>query len=138
MVKVDFFVVSVAAKIGDGLEGTLDMGENIRYHYPLPEDGMTVEICVQVGNIVLFASTKVTTPNSALYEYKLDISGRSSETEVCDDVFVDSPGRLKRNVVSESSNITLYVALNGVDESNIFALNSTIGDTTSGKSTSEI
>ena len=122
--------MSVAAKIGDSLEGTLDVGENIRYQYPLPKDGMTVEICVQAGNIVLFASTKVTTPNSALYEYKLDTSGRSSETEVCDDVFVDSPGRLKRHVVS---NITLYVALNGVDESNIFALNSTIGDTTSGK-----
>jgi len=122
--------VSVAAKIGSGLEGTLDMGENIRYHYPLPEDGMTVEICVQAGNIVLFASTKVTTPNSALYEYKMDISGQSSETEVCDDVYVDSPARRKRHVVS---NITLYVAVNGVDESNTFALNSTIGDTTSGK-----
>lgn len=110
------------------------MGENIRYQYLLPEDGMTIMICVHVGNIVLYASTRVTTPNSALYEYKLDISGQSSQSEVCDDVYIDSSGSRKRNIVSESSNVTLYVAVNGVDESNVFALNSTTGDTTSGKS----
>ena len=129
--------MSVAARIGNGLEGTLDMGENIRYQYPLPEDGMTIKICVQDGKVVLYASTRVTTPNSALYEYKLDISGRSSGTEVCDDVFVKSSESKKRNVVPESSNITLYVALNGEEQSNTFALNSTIGDTTSGKGTVE-
>lgn len=110
------------------------MGENIRYQYLLPEDGMTIMICVHVGNIVLYASTRVTTPNSALYEYKLDISGQSSQSDVCDDVYIDSSGSRKRNIVSESSNVTLYVAVNGVDESNVFALNSTTGDTTSGKS----
>ena len=133
-----FYAASVSTRVGNGLEGTLDMGENVRYQYLLPEDGMTIMICVRVGNVVLYASTRVTTPNSALYEYILDISGQSLESEVCDDVYINSSGGKKRNIVSGSSNVTLYVTLNGVDESNIFAFNSTTGDTTSGESTLEL
>ena len=108
------------------------MGENIRYQYQLPVDGMTIMICVRIGNVVLYASTKTTTPNGAFYDYKLDISGQSSTTEVCGDAFVDPPEERKRNVF-KPSNTTLYLSLQGVDVSNEFALNSTIGDTTSGK-----
>lgn len=114
------------------MEGNLDIGESIRYQYQLPEDGMTIMICVRNGNIVLYASTKTTSPNSAFYDYKLDVSGQSSKDEVCDDVYIDSSTGRKRDLSSEPANITLYVSLNGRDDYNEFFFNSTVGDTSSG------
>ena len=109
------------------------MGENIRYQYQLPTDGMTIMMCVRNGNVVLYASTEISSPNSAFYDYKLDISGKSSKDEVCNDVYIDPSAGRKRDLSSELANITLYVSLNGEDEFNEFLLNSTVGDTTSGK-----
>ena len=109
------------------------MGENIRYQYQLPTDGMTIMMCVRKGNVILYASTEITSPNSAFYEHKLDISGKSSQDEVCNDVYIDPSAGRKRELSSELANITLYVSLNGEDEFNEFLLNSTVGDTTSGK-----
>lgn len=119
-----FLAASVPAKIGNGLEGDLDIGESIRFQYQLPTDGMTIMMCIRQGNVVLYASTKITSPNSAFYEHKLDVSGKSSDDKVCDDVYIaiGPSSELKRELSSQQANITLYVSLNGEDEYNEFLL----------------
>ena len=113
--------------------GSLGEGETIRYEFPLPEDGVTVKMCVQTGQVNLYTSTEVPNPNSALYDHKLEVKAQSPGTEACDDVYIGEQGDLKRRSVIEKLNTTLFMSLTGMDGYNEFSFNSTLGDTTTGK-----
>ena len=116
--------------------GNLDEGENIRYEFPLPEDGVTLKMCVQNGQVNCYASTEITTPNSALHDYKLEVKAQSPGMEACDDVYIQQPTESRdrdRRAVIEKSNTTLFMTLTGMDEYNEFSFNTTLGDTTSGE-----
>ena len=94
---------------------------------------MTLEVCAKTGQINLYASTEVTTPNSALYDKKLEVKAPSPGTEACDDVYIGQPkAQEKRRAVTETFNTTVFMTLTGMDEYNEFSFNSTLGDTTSG------
>ena len=82
----------------------------------------------------MFASSVTTTPNSAFYDYSLDITARGTGSTVCGEVYVVfEANRRRRDVTNTTSNITLHMAVSGLQEKNDFAINSTNGDTTSGK-----
>ena len=91
--------------------GSLGEGETIPYEFPLPEDGVTVKMCVQTGQVNLYTSTEVPNPNSALYDHKLEVKAQSPGTEACDDVYIGEQGDLKRRSVIEKSNTTLFMSL---------------------------
>ena len=114
--------------------GSLGEGETIRYEFPLPENGVTVKMCVQTGQVNLYTSTEVPNPNSALYDHKLEVKVQSPGTEACDDVYIiGEQGDLKRRPITEKLNTTLFMSLTGMDGYNEFSFNSTLGDTTDGK-----
>ena len=113
--------------------GSLGERETIRYEFPLPEDGVTVKMCVQTGQVNLCTSTEIPNPNSALYDHKLEVKAQSPGTEACGDVYIGEQGDLKRRSVIEKSNTTLFMSLTGMDGYNEFSFNSTVGDTTTGK-----
>ena len=110
------------------------MGENARFAYTVPEIGMTIRMCVEIGNILMFASTVTTTPNSAFYDYSLDITAIGTSSIVCGEVYVIfEANRRRRDVTTTTGNITLHMAVSGLQEKNEFAINSTTGDTRSGE-----
>lgn len=112
------YAASVSPKIGSGLEGSLEKYQIIRYRYELPETGIEITICVRIGNVVLYVSTVITSPNSAFYEYKLNVSDGS-----CDKVYV-APSRGDLSTVLK--NIT-YISLIGEGDYNKFFFNTSKG-----------
>lgn len=101
------------------MEGCLDNEKTIRYRYELPESGMYITLCVRVGNIVLYVSTVITSPNSAFYEYKLNVSGDS-----CEEIYVPPP---RRDLSTVLKNIS-YVSLIGENKDcSEFFINTTKG-----------
>ena len=110
------------------------MGENARLSYTVPEIGMTIRMCVAIGNIVMFASTVTTTPNSAFYDYSLNITAIENSSIDCGEVYVISEAnRRRRDVTTTTGNITLHMAVSGLQKKNEFAIKSTTGDTRSGE-----
>ena len=126
--------------VGGASSGSLSKGGTVRLNFPLPVEGITIRLCVSQGYLVLYASVSSTAPNSAVNDLMLEIGIG------CSDVYIDSRdtgngidnsnqdmGRRKRQVFNstavESTNLTLYVSIEGVEERNSFIIQTTTGDT---------
>ena len=112
--------------------GTLTDGANVRYELDIPEEGVTVRLCVREGSIILYASYTVTNPNEALHDFRREVI--STGTINCDDAFIPpentGSNTRKRQSEPDQSNSTIYLSLVGVEEENDFVVDTTEGDTT--------
>ena len=110
-------------------------------------EGVTIRLCVSSGKIVFYASVSETSPNSAVYDWMSEIGIG------CDDIFIDprnveddnigsndnsnqvdaNNGRGKRQTLNstmdEYVDLTLYVSIEGTEETNSFVLQTKTGDT---------
>ena len=112
---------------------TLDGGELSFFQFQLPAEGMTIQLQVQQGRTVLYASSRIRNPSAALYDVRL-------ETDSTADVYLDpsdfeTPNEQglqslqKRQITDMFTNITLYVTIEGIQSTNFFTLETTFGDT---------
>lgn len=101
--------------------GSLDQGEQVRWQFDVPEEGITFSLRVEQGRMVMYASTQTTSPSEAFYEWKAETSSSTW-------VFIkptSQDAHMKHN--SEINNlikraIPVYMALIGLNEKNTFAL----------------
>ena len=99
-----------------GISGSLGAGERTYYEFDFDSDGVTLRLTVTFGTIICYASDIIQNPNEDQgYVWKVTVSNYQ-------DVFLN-PDSLNR-----TTGPTLYVALEGVNTSNDFTLNSTTGD----------
>ena len=111
--------------------GTLTEGANVRYELDIPEEGVTVRLCVREGSIILYASYTVTNPNEALHDFRREVI--STGTINCDDAFIppENTGSNRRKRQSEmESPSTLFISVVGVEEQNDFDVETSEGDNT--------
>ena len=110
-------------------------GGNVRYEIEVPEEGVTIRLCVREGYIIFYASFTVTNPNEALHDYKREVINTGTIT--CDDAFilpdVSNDATSKRNLrqvsnSTQSSSNLLYISLEGGSEENEFVLETSAGD----------
>ena len=89
------------------MNGTLDKDENVRYHFPIPVIGITVEVCISAGHIIVYGSVLVPNPNSAFYDWMLELDYGDSdlETELCKHMFID-PSKIQHKQYQASSTVT--------------------------------
>ena len=96
----------------------------------LPEQGMTVRIDVNEGSVALFGSNKIQMPNEAFYDFML--SNNRRDIFVTKSTFgIDTPAETKREITN-FTNITVYISIQGQGVSNSFTFNTTVGDTSTG------
>ena len=113
---------------------TLDGGQVSFLEYQLPTLGMTLALQVQEGSVVLYASNKIRNPNAAFHDYRLETS-LSADVYINASVFEEGRPRVvmgsgnKRQVApAEFTNITVFVTLEGLGDTNTFELDTTVGD----------
>ena len=114
------------------MNGTLDKNETVRFNLQIPVIGVTVEVCVSAGHIVVYGSTSESNPNSAFYEFFLQVV-YEDDTEQCDHIFykLDTlpPTSSSDQRVLRSEPMTLYLSVVGKDKANSFVhLKGTAGD----------
>lgn len=116
------------------------LGRVSYFQYELPEEGMTLRLNVAAGRVVLYASTRIPNPNSALYDIRI-------ETDSTEDVFVSPEdlvqndgvirvGRRKRLEGGGQGNSTstmIYISIEGLRDNNSYILETTFGDTSTCK-----
>ena len=111
---------------------SLDSRKTQRIHFPLPIEGMTIRLCVHEGRIAFYGSFSTRTPNCALNDYHANWTLR------CNEMFINRDGsessRKKRNTeqVMINNNTTLYVVIEGVEEENLYSMETSVGDTRRG------
>ena len=103
----------------------LDGGEVSFFEYLLPAQGMTIVLEVEEGgSAALYASSQLMNPNSAFYDYMI-------ETDSSADIYLDPSAFDNSWVVKrQAANLTVYVSIEGVGQTNPFSLTTTFGDTT--------
>jgi collagen type VI alpha len=114
--------------------GQLNESGNVRYEIEVPEEGLTVRLCVRKGHIIFYASFTVSNPNDALHDYKREVINEGTIT--CDDAFIvplvlndTTAKRALRQVDStQSSSNLLYISLEGGRGENEFVLETSAGD----------
>ena len=100
-------------------------------------EGVTIRLCVNQGQIVLYASTNIPTPNRAYNTFSFE-SGLLNGVR-CEDIFINpsviepsrfSYSRNKRQASIPISNSTLilYIVIEGVAENSSFILETLPGN----------
>ena len=107
-------------EINETVSNTIEADKVTHIEFPFSAEGVTIHLNVTNGSIVLYASDQTPTPNEAFYDWMIETDGYS-------DVFLDPhlPHGINRTIGD-----TVYVAIEGVDESNNFTLTVVSGDTT--------
>ena len=97
------YAAAIPVETGDSVSGTLDKEGVVRYEFEIPPHGLSLNVCVSEGEIVVYGSTLVPNANPALNDFMLLVGADS-----CMNVTVDS---------SEDSELdsSLFVSLEGVD-----------------------
>ena len=93
---------------------------------------MTLNLDVSEGSIVMYGSNKIQNPNEAFYDFKLTNS--QPEIFISDKTF-SSP--ITKREITNVTDITIYISIQGQSVSNNFTLNTTTGDTTTDEPTTE-
>ena len=106
----------VVIAINSTLIDTIGEGDRVYYQFDFPSNGVTVVLNVTTGYIICYASDRYQNPNEAQgYDWRVKVSGYA-------DVFLD-PSLLPRSPGS-----TVYIGLEGSDQTNHFNLQNTEGD----------
>ena len=73
------------------MNGTLDEDESVRYHFQVPIAGITLDVCVSGGHVIVYGSVSVPNPNSAFYDWMIEVEfdKNDNRTEQCDNIFFD-------------------------------------------------
>ena len=97
------YAAAIPVETGDSVSGTLEKEDVVHYEFEIPPHGLSLNVCVSEGEIVVYGSTLVPNANPALNDFMLLVGADS-----CMNVTVDS---------SEDSELdsSLFVSLEGVD-----------------------
>ena len=58
--------------------GELECGEQVRWKFTISECGVSFNLTVQEGGVVLYASTETTAPNEVIYQLRIEVSATSN------------------------------------------------------------
>lgn len=106
----------IIPKTGEEKTGTLVQGERLFYRLDFPSNGLTIQLTAVYGSVVCYASDRLTNPTATQgYDWKV-------ETDSYVDTFIDPV------LLGRSPGQYIYIAIEGLESSNNFSLNSTIGD----------
>ena len=122
LVYYDFVHVAPAiGEIAQAFMGTLEQNQKAFFQFAPTEEGLTLKLDVQIGFIVLFASSKIQNPNEAFYDWRLETSSSACVYISQDDL--------------DETSINVYISIEGQSGINNFTLNTMYGDTTSAQPT---
>ena len=83
IITSSYFIASPDLTIGENITGVLQERETQYLNYPIPESGgITLQVNVHQGTIVLYASSVIQTPNEAFHDIKI-------VTNSYEDVFIN-------------------------------------------------
>ena len=99
--------------------GELDRDEVIRWQFTIPGCGVSFNLTVQEGDVILYASTETTAPNEAIYQWRIEVSTSSNSVGV---INIIPP--LGDNAVNCSSvtNVTVFTTIVGINVTNMFTV----------------
>ena len=124
--------------VSELLATTLVMGKSRLLQYPFSDEGITLKIGIKYGQVLVRGSFTIQNPTSLTADFSLTSTTSGIDYFISPDLYQSSTGGLqtsrRRRQTGLPSNITanVYLSIKGLQTYNIFILDTTFGDTTSG------
>ena len=126
----------------------LDFKTKLYLEYSVPRGGFTIQVELDIGRVVVCGSNSLERPDcsySLTYDWRLEVSEYEDLFIGPDGFQSNAPRTLTPTsaptftppMFTTTTNITVYLTIEGLDENNVFSLNTTYGDTRISTSTSE-
>ena len=122
--------------ISEPLEASLGMSKFRLLQYPFPDEGITLKINIILGRVLVQGSFTIRNPTSLTADFSFTSTNNSINFFISPDLYYSSIGGLQtshqRHQTGSPSNTTanVYLSIEGLQTTNTFFLNTTIGDTT--------
>lgn len=108
--------------------GTVTVGSVSRLQFSGPGDeGVTVKICIEKGEIVVYGSYTISSPSKALHDFSKELR---AGTDKCftTSATLDDVDLHKEVTKGQGGNVTVYITIEGLSEKeNQFSVNSSVG-----------
>ena len=153
---INFCIMFTASTVVDvevtSIFRQLDIETKLYLEYFVPDDGFTIQVELDIGRVVVCGSNSLERPDcsySLTYDWRLEIS-EYEELFIRPDGFPSNtpvpthgtptptsaptqagtlPTTSVPNSTQANSNVTVYLTIEGLDDNNVFSLNTTFGDT---------
>ena len=103
-------------RAGEVQTGSLVQGERLFYQLNFPSSGLTIQLRAVSGRVVCYASDRLTNPTGTQgYDWRV-------ETDDYVDTYIDPV------LLGRTPGLYIYISIEGLQTSNNFSLNSTVGD----------
>ena len=134
MMICDLFLLAVGTNVTVGdppVVTTVAQGERINLNLRCPENGTTLQLCVQNGTSILYASDDIENPGEAFFDYRLIVGNGSCDSvfALCRDFCSSQNPNSNPDDVGDLDN-TIHITIQGSDEDNTVSIQTTDGDTT--------
>ena len=145
--KLNFFpsAASINAPVEvKPIKRDIEKNTNVYVEFSVPEDGFTIEVEVEIGQVAVCGSNSLERPDcsySLTYDWRLEVNQYS-------ELYIGangSPGGSEDTTPAPTTptddaitNATVYVTVEGLDTNNTFLLNTTYGDTTTPTTTATV
>ncbi len=117
-VRIIIIIVTTTVLRNTTNSGELERDEIIRWKFTIPGCGVSFNLTVQQGDVVLYASTETTAPNEAIYQWRIEVSTSSNSVEVINII----PLRDNTANCSSEANVTVFTTIVGVNDTNMFTV----------------
>ena len=126
LIKTFFIISDVIYAIGSEHNGNIGQGVIAHYEFfPVPVEGVTMDICIDHGYIHIYGSFSATNPNTTVHDFMYEVSNGSDN---CVELFL-SPAEFTDET---DANFTLHVSLEGIQDHNTFIISTSPSDTVIG------
>ena len=106
---------TIPVEAGSSLTGSLEEGGLVRYELQVPPHGLSLNICVSQGEILIYGSSVVPNPNSALNDFNLTVN---ATTTPCVNITIDESASVSETAKHEST----FVLIEGLDSTNDYTI----------------
>ena len=108
------------AEIGKNEDTTFELAQ-------APSVGFTLRLCVHEGRIVLYVATDVRTPNSAKHDLKVIVDASLECQDIAIKFTNEEDGNRKRQAVIAATNTSVFIRIEGLNETNRYTLDTMEG-----------
>lgn len=120
-----FFPVTTPVELETANTASLEQGNQIRWQYDVPEEGVTFDVVVERGRVEFYASTLTTAPSAAFHEWRV-VTSSSASVFIRPSVPTRKRSLKTRQAIgvdnSKSTTTPVFVAVFGLESQNDFTL----------------
>ena len=101
------------------------MSEARLLQYAFPSEGLTLVIDVTQGQIQVYGSFSIPNPTVLTADFSVQFTSRNNYFFVSPQLYQST-----NTIISTNSSTNVYISLTGLQNNNVFSMNTTLDDTT--------